>query len=184
MSEFISKTEKHKKALLSFCIKILRGEQPAETVKNNQELIDTVNYRDVIWVVDEMVRQNIPMQELKMGINKILNLFYKTLNSLNVDTPDENTFLWYLVENNRKMESLLKAIRPLIKELNGFSSGQNLIRQLQVKFKQLQLFCQHYVIKENILFPSIEKHWSDYRCVQVMWSFHDDIRSNIKSVLT
>jgi DUF438 domain-containing protein len=34
-----------------------------------------------------------------------------------------------------------------------------------------------------VLFPVIEQAWPDYRCLQIMWSFHDDIRRNIKSVL-
>jgi hypothetical protein len=41
----------------------------------------------------------------------------------------------------------------------------------------------HYQIKENVLFPVIEKYLPDYRCLQVMWSFHDDIRRNLKETL-
>lgn len=40
-----------------------------------------------------------------------------------------------------------------------------------------------YQIKENLLFPILEKHWNNFRCVQVMWSIHDDIRRNLKELI-
>lgn len=49
-------------------------------------------------------------------------------------------------------------------------------------FQQLSLFNRHYTLKENVLFPFIESIWSDYRCLKIMWSFHDDIRRNLKTV--
>jgi PAS domain S-box-containing protein len=42
----------------------------------------------------------------------------------------------------------------------------------------------HYVIKENILFPLLEKEWDDYQCLKLMWSFHDDIRRGVKECIS
>lgn len=183
MSEFNSTKEKYAEDLFSFCMKILGGRHPSEAVKAGLSLLDKVQYKDVIRVVDELVRHNIPMNELKTGINKILNLFYKTLNAAILVPPEKHSFLWYLMQNNLEMEKRLKNIRPLIKDLNNEPQKVEIRKEVMKQFSGLEPFAHLYTIKENILFPVIEKHWDHYRCVQVMWSFHDDIRRNLKAIL-
>ncbi|MFH1001221.1 MAG: PAS domain-containing protein, partial [Bacteroidota bacterium] len=48
---------------------------------------------------------------------------------------------------------------------------------------ELQKIELHYTAKENILFPQLEAHWKEYGCLKLMWSFHDDIRQNLKQIL-
>ena len=35
-----------------------------------------------------------------------------------------------------------------------------------------------------MLFPALEQHWPDFHCVQLMWSYHDDIRRQMKDLGT
>ncbi len=184
MSEFTHKQQQKKEQILSFCLKILKGEKPAEVVKQNMWIIDNVHYRDIIWVTDALQRQNIPMQEIKTGVNKFLNLFYKTLNKAKTELPSEYSFLYFLVENNREMDYRLKNIRPLLRKFNNNNNEDITIhKNLKNAFAELQIFSRQYVIIENILFPVLENMWDDYRCVQIMWSFHDDIRRNLKAIV-
>ena len=39
------------------------------------------------------------------------------------------------------------------------------------------------MLKENILFPFLEKKWASYRPLTVMWSLHDDIRKKLKQII-
>lgn len=39
------------------------------------------------------------------------------------------------------------------------------------------------ILKENILFPYLEKFWDNYLPLKVMWSLHDDIRKSLKEIL-
>jgi uncharacterized protein len=129
------------------------------------------------------VRQNIPMEKLKTGINKFLNLFYNTLNKANIAVPKEKSFLYYLTQNNNELDAILKSTKPLLRDVNRDSENHELKAQLINKFKKLSQYDYQYIIKENILFPLLEKKWENYRCLQVMWSFHDDIRRNLKTIL-
>jgi DUF438 domain-containing protein len=88
-----------------------------------------------------------------------------------------------LEQNNREMEQVLDEIRPVFKAFVKDADNAALRDELSRLFGKLEIFAKHYIIKENVLFPVIEKAWPDYRCLQIMWSFHDDIRRNIKSVL-
>ena len=182
MPEFTDKQKERNKNILAFCMRILKAEKPAEAVEKYRDIMETITASDVIWLVDEMVKQNIPMPELKTGINKILNLFYNTLNNNPIETPAKYSFLGYLSQNNHELDIRLKALKPLLKQINREPDNTVLIDTLKDTFLDLYVFCHHYTIKENILFPVLEKNWKDYRCVQVMWSFHDDIRRNIKEI--
>jgi DUF438 domain-containing protein len=168
---------------MKFSLQIMHAENPVQAVEQNRDIMETVTPEEVIWVVDELVKQEIPMNHLKSGINKILNLFYNALNN----TPDvllpEKSFLYYIQQNNAMMDEKLKSIKPLVRRINKETITDEIRNTLKEKFKELLPFENHYVIKENILFPFLEKYWEDYRCVQVMWSFHDDIRRNIKEII-
>ncbi len=183
MSEFTGKLSQRQNNILALCMRILKAEKPSQAIEFYTDIMETISAEEVIWVVDEMVKQNIPMPELKTGINKFLNLFYNTLNNKPVEEPDERSFLGYLLQNNHELDIRLKAIKPLLRKLNQDENNKELINTLRDKFSDLLIFDKHYIIKENILFPVLEKCWKDFRCVQVMWSFHDDIRRNLKSII-
>ena len=183
MSEFTNKQAVRNKRILDFCLKIIKGDRPADAVRQYRDIMDTIHYREVIWVVDALVKQDIPMPELKKGINKLLNLFYKALNEAETKNPEEKSFPGCLVQNYREIDRRLKEIKPLLREFNGNSDSDRLRKELKVKFEGLLPVNELYVIKENLLFPLLEKEWDDFRCVQVMWSFHDDIRRNLKAIV-
>ena len=67
----------------------------------------------------------------------------------------------------------------------SFFKGENqdipaLIHKLRILVEKLKTYELHYIKKENILFPYIEKAFPQYRCLQLMWSFHDDFRRSLK----
>jgi PAS domain S-box-containing protein len=122
------------------------------------------------------------MNDLKRGINKLLNLLYKTIENYPYYPPVKESYLGCLTENNRLLDEQLKEIKPLIRQINQTPENVVLKQLLAEKFSEIEKFTQYYVIKENILFPVIEEHIPEFRCLSVMWSFHDDIKRNLKLV--
>ncbi len=51
-------------------------------------------------------------------------------------------------------------------------------------FKELTKVDSHYVKKENILFPYLERRLERYRALNVMWSLHDDARKKLKKLIS
>lgn len=149
----------------------------------NESFIPTVIPSDFITLFDELVKENYSIEELKTCSNKILNLFFKPIDNYKRIEPEPDTFLDVLEQNNREMEQILNDIRPVFKAFIKKDGNKQLISKLIALFEKLETFAKHYVIKENVLFPIIEESWPDYRCLQIMWSFHDDIRRNIKTIL-
>ena len=183
MSEFTNNQKNRVKLLFDFTYALVKGESGADLYKKNRQLIDIITPSDVIIAFHKIVEQNISMQEIKKAVNKILNLLYKTLNNFSSIEPEKNSFLFFLKLNNLELDKKLKALRPLIKKLNKNPEEKNLKNELIQKFSNLLEYDKHYQIKENILFPELEKKWENYGCLKIMWSFHDDIRRNLKNIV-
>ena len=183
MSEFTNHKEKRVAQLVKLFEGILKSENPGQLVAQNQTLIESCIPADIISLVDKLVLMKIPMNELKRGINKLLNLLYKTLSQHPYYPPVKESYLGILVENNRILDEKLKKIKPKIRELNNISENSELKTELLHLFAELEKYSNYYLIKENILFPVIEKHVPEFRCLSVMWSFHDDIKRNLKSAI-
>ncbi len=183
MSELSNKSSVRVQTLTEFSLKMIEGENGAKLYKEYQERLSSIIPHDIITVFDNIVLEDIPMAKIKVGVNKILNILYKTIQEYPAIPLATNTILSALAEDNAEMESKLKSIRPIIKLINKNEHSSNTISELKERIKELTLFDNHYIIKENILFPIIEQSWTDYRCLQIMWSFHDDIRRNLKTLL-
>lgn len=182
MSEFTEHKKERVEGLVKLFEGILKGKQLAKLVQENQKLIESAVPADVISVVDRLVLLKIPMNDLKRGINKLLNLLYKTIENYPYYPPVKESYLGCLTENNRLLDEQLKEIKPLIRQINQTPENVVLKQLLAEKFSEIEKFTQYYVIKENILFPVIEEHIPEFRCLSVMWSFHDDIKRNLKLV--
>lgn len=183
MSEFTNHKQNRVEKLVELFKAIIQEEMTTELVAHYQPAIDRAEPADVIAVVDELVKLQIPMPELKKGINKALNLLNKPLREFPYSAPSPGSFTDYLVQDNEQIDLRLKAIRPLLKEINQNSDDLTLRDELKDKFAGLLQVDLHYQIKENVFFPLVEKYLPDYRCLQVMWSFHDDIRRNLKEIV-
>ena len=183
MSEFTNHKETRVTQLVKLFEGILKGESLGQLVVDNQKIIDSAIPSDVLIMVDRLMMMDIPMDDLKRGINKLLNLLHKTISEYKYYPPVKDSFIGTLLENNRLLDEKLKMCKPLIRELNNIPEKPEIKTQLLSKFVEIEKFVRFYLIKENVLFPVIEKYVPDYRCLSVMWSFHDDIKRNLKLII-
>jgi len=182
MSEFTKNKEKRVNKLLEVAHLTLRTGNARSFILNNQDFIPQVIPSDFITLFDALVNEGYSIEDLKTCSNKILNIFYNPIADFKGLKPEKDTFLHVLMQNNTIMEEHLDDIGTTFKQflINPDNSNK---QKLTTQFEELEKFIKYYVLKENILFPIIEKAWPDYRCIQIMWSFHDDIRKNIKTIL-
>ena len=158
MSEFTNHKGNRVEKLVELFLLVIHGKMTSELVANYQQVIDLVGPADVIGVVDQLVRMKIPMPELKKGINKALNLLNKSLQEFPYQQPAAGSFLYLLIQNNGQIDLRLKAIRPLLKQINQDFENQSVRNELTEKFTDLAKIDLHYQIKENVLFPLVEKY--------------------------
>ncbi len=183
MSEFSQKKEARVKALVELTRLLIQGARGIDLRDQYRLLFKGLVPADIITAVDELYQQDIPLEALKTGINKMLNLFQIRIQEYPALKPGEGTFLWYLNRNNEALKKKLSVLRPKNTQLNRNPGDKKLRKEMLEAFHEIEGFINLYEIKENVLFPALEKQWSDYRCVQVMWSYHDDIRRDLKSLI-
>jgi DUF438 domain-containing protein len=152
-------------------------------IVNNQDFIASVVPEDFIHLFDSLVAEHPELEKVKDMANKMLNIFHIPIRDYKRLVPKPDSFLGIMEQNNRAMEQMLDQIRPVFKAFMADPKQATHRKQLLNLFIQLESFTAYYTIKENVLFPFLEKHWTNYRCLHLMWSYHDDIRRNIKAVL-
>ena len=126
------------------------------------------------------------MRSVKTNVGKIINVFYKSLCNYQWERPGEGHFLYYMMLENREVQNIMAEFKSVTK---SYFKGENqdipgLTRKLRLLVEKLKAYELHYIKKENILFPYIEKTFPQYRCLQLMWSFHDDFRRSLKALDT
>ncbi|MBN1820466.1 MAG: DUF438 domain-containing protein [Prolixibacteraceae bacterium] len=181
MSEF-TQHKKDRLIKLSELFKIIiEGGNVKRWIDLNKDLINLVLPSDIIILVDELVQSDIEMQKLKKGISKLLNILYIKISDFTVEPPEKGSFLWVLQKNNLLLVQKLNQLKPLIKKINKSNEVKDR-RVIQTQLEELGSINGLFIIKENILFPIIEKHLAEFRCISVLWSIHDDVRKNLKRI--
>jgi DUF438 domain-containing protein len=182
MSEITSKNHERIESLTDFSRRLINGENGKMLVDKYQKIIDTVTPAETMQVLDGLLSEGIPNETVKAFVGRIINVFYKSLDAYRWEKPEEGHFLYYLMLENREVQKRMSELRSVIKILfNGENQDFPLIIiKLRQIIEELKTYELHYIKKENILFPYIEKAFPQYRCLQLMWSFHDDFRRSLK----
>ena len=187
MSEFINNTENRVNDLLAFITGLINKEKGSLLIERYADAIERVQPWDVVVVTDRLMKMELDIGEAKSAVNKALNMLYKGLVSAEIPNYDGIPFLQSLANENNELNHRLIEIRPLIKAFNqkgiDDEARQEILDEISDRVFELQQFEVHYVKKENILFPYIEKHLKEYGCLSLMWSYHDDIRRYEKEII-
>ncbi len=165
--------------LLNFTKALINGEPGNPLIEKYKTYIDTVTHTETMIVLDILIKEGMPVETVKAWVPKILNVFYNSLIGFEWETPTKQHFLHYLMEENKVLNSILDEIKEISKEAFKNEDAE-LFFKLKELINQLVPYELHYIKKENILFPYIEKAFEGHRCLSVMWSFHDDYRDSIK----
>ncbi|GAB7087686.1 DUF438 domain-containing protein [Marinifilum fragile] len=186
MSEFINNNASRIDSLFQFCLDLINGKNGKELISIHQEAIDHLCPNDIIQVVHRLVEEDLSMEDLKIGINKSLNVFHNVILDHEKPELELNHFLGILMRENRELEKRLGEIKLLVKSFNKAQTEEQLKNDLQeiyVRIEEFEEFEKHYSRKENIFFPYFENQYPEYKCLGVMWSIHDDIRRIRKELL-
>lgn len=186
MSELINTKEKKIKSLLAFSMGMISGEDGKILMEKHRQAIENITPYDMIALEDKQMEMGITTHEIKKTIGKVLNVFGKYLQQYKWDKPKQGSFLYYLMQENRALENHLNQTTNFIKKINSINPDTpeyiEALNNLKSNIVNLKEFNTHYIKKENILFPYLEKIWKDYKPLMVMWSLHDDIRKKIKFI--
>jgi hypothetical protein len=183
MSEYLHKPHHKAELICGFTENLIYKKVNKEQVLAILSACAEAHPHDFIAAVDLLVKKFPVTDDLKKGINKMLNVFYTHLNAFPQPVLKKKSFLQILVADNKCILENTENLKSPIKTLQKVKRpDEPLQAQLQQFIDELIKVEFHYQVMENVVFPFLEKQWPDHRCFQVLWSVHDDVRDELRQL--
>ncbi len=174
------------KRLTKLCIKIIEKKSGKEEILKFTEDLNSVRPIEVISIVEAVIDVSGNIAEKKANLSKILNVLHKGISKYKWELPSGNLFLKDMMSENSFLKKELTELKNELKGLNleteNSISRNEKVKELIDKILKLKNIENHYVKKENIFFPYLEKKGGHLKCLPVMWSIHDDVRNGLKKI--
>lgn len=181
MSEFLQNKEFRIKKMIEIVQKLKGGAGPEAISTEYGDFISQVTPHDILNLEKTFLEQGVSVSEIKMNIEKQLSIFKVGLDTYKWNMPSANHPLKFYMEENRVLNEVLDWIATEViakkEEL-----ADDIIIELNSKLIKISKFENHYVRKENIIFPFMEKLGYE-KPMGVMWSLDDDARNLWKKLL-
>jgi len=186
MSEFIN-NDSIRREKLKTLIKELHAGATVDDVKERFRVeFGEVTTTEISQMEQELVAEGLPIAEVQKLCDVHASVFDGSIEDIHPSKDNSNVkghpVYVFLLENEKLDEVMKKEINPYIEVLQkGFDNTA--ILMLRIGFERLSQIDIHYSRKENVLFPMLEKH--DITAPpKVMWGIDDEVRAEIKEVLT
>jgi DUF438 domain-containing protein len=143
-----------------------------------KEDIEKLTPRECFLLIDDRRVHGESHEQILEYLERVLMAFYPHLKTFEI-APTPDSFIEHLSLENQAFSSHLESIKTLLKK-KDFENHKNEMFEL---FKVCDAFNVHYLKKENILFPMLEKKSNEFKGLSLMWTLHDQTRLSLKKIL-
>ena len=182
MSEFTNNAEQRAEELANYMMGLLQGENGLQLIEKHALKTSRFIPNDIVNAFDILMDKQVSIEDLKFVSNKLFNILYQTILEYPALTPATGSILEIYTQDNEKALANLKDMREHIKAINKKLDSIH-IQALTEKLIAFEHFFLHYTVIENVVFPVLETKWKHHQCVKIMWSFHDDVRRNVRKLI-
>lgn len=182
MSELINNSEKRKELLKHLILQLHNGEAPEQVKSHLINLLHSVPYNEVVEVEQELIAEGLPEED----ILRLCDIHTAVLDG-SIDTstakgvPDGHPVDTFIKEN-RELEKRIDLTYGMFDVLKNLKDSDiaDYTMGLRNLFNQLSDVDKHYLRKEYLLFPFLEKAGITGP-PKVMWGKHDETRELLKA---
>lgn len=184
MSEFINNSEHRVKNLKELILKLHKGESVETTQKELKKVLGEVPYGEVVQAEEELINEGLVEQEEVLKFCDIHSDALKgnLLSKFSKEIPEGHPVDVFINEN-RELEKVIENIRKQYPDETETKPPSEILTEINKQFNALMDVEKHYLRKENLVFPFLEKH-NITGPPMVMWGKHDEARSLLKSCFT
>ena len=182
MSELINNSEKRKELLKHMILQLHKGEAPEQVRGRLVELLKGIPYDEVVEVEQELINEGLPVEE----VLKFCDIHQMVLEGHIEQTGAKDIPDGHPVDTFKKENIELGKVLALLEKLlvDGKSLRQKEVNdwllQVHSLLNSLMDVDKHYLRKEYLVFPFLEKH-EITGPPKVMWGKHDEIREMLKA---
>ena len=185
MSELIKNSEKRKELLKHMILQLHKGEAPGQVKKQLVRLLGDVPYSDVVEVEQQLIAEGLPREEVLKLCDVHTEALKGHIHQEGAKTAPPGHPVHTFIQENRalgwEMASCEKLLEKIAEpEADDKDNLKTLSQELRKHFHLLLDVHKHYMRKENLLFPYLEKHGVTGPPT-VMWGKHDETRELLKT---
>lgn len=184
MSELINNSQKRKDLLKHMILQLHQGEAP-DLVRNRLvEVLKSVPYDEVVEVEQELISEGLPEEEVLKFCDIHSMVLDGHIDQSHAKTVPPGHPVDTFRKENRELEKVVEAIEQLLAQIPHLQDDQmkDLFLKLHGRFNELMDVDKHYLRKEYLLFPFLEKY-EITGPPKVMWGKHDEIREKLKNAI-
>ena len=180
MSEYINNRDKRQQVLKKLIRQLHEGKTVEDIKEEFATLLRDVSPMEVAKIEQALIDEGMPETEVKRLCDVHVAVFRESLEAqAKPDTVPGHPVYTFLAENGaagRVLDELQGALEAL-----KTTPDADHLEQARGRLRELREYEKHYLRKENILFPYLEKHGFTGPS-SVMWAIHDDIRAGWKKL--
>jgi len=182
MSEIINNSEKRKELLKHMILQLHSGEAPEQVRSSLMNLLRSIPYNEVVETEQELISEGLPVEE----VLKLCDIHTAVLDG-SIDTSGAKTVppghpADTFLQENRALQTRIKLLKGLFEKFQSQKDADmgNYLLQIRRIFNDLSDVDKHYLRKEYLLFPYMEKAGITGP-PKVMWGKHDETRELLKA---
>jgi DUF438 domain-containing protein len=146
-------------------------------------VMNSVPYDDVVSAEQELIEEGMPQEKMLELCDLHSNALKGIIDQRNIKPVPAGHPVHTFRKENQALQREISFARNTINKINGMQDQKNageLFIKLHSNFNQIMDVDKHYLRKEHLLFPFLEK----YKITgppTVMWGKHDQIRELLKN---
>ena len=180
MSETIDNSVKRKETLKTLIRQLHEGKTVEDVRDDFARLLNDVGAGEIAEIEQALIAEGLPEMEVKRLCDVHVAVFRESLDTqAPSDSPPGHPVHTFRAEN-RAVEAVISEFKSAVGDL-GANADRAAWDRARTLFDMLREFEAHYLRKENILFPYLERHGFSGPSA-VMWAIHDDIRAAWKAL--
>lgn len=180
MSEYINNSSKRKETVMNIIRQLHEGKTVNEVKTKFSTLLNEIGAGEIAQVEQMLIDEGLPVQEVQRMCDVHTAVFRDSLDKQeNLENLPGHPIHTFQTEN-RIAGRALDALKAAIEEYKQTPSPKTL-KNISLRLEKLREFNNHYLRKEYLLFPFLEKY-NFSGPAKVMWGIHDDIRLKWKTL--
>ena len=182
ISEIINNREHRQKVLKELIMELHNGKTVEEIKPRFQELIKDISTHEITQMEQALIMEGMPVEEIQRLCDVHAAVFKGSISDIHKPRKQEeipgHPIHTFRLENEAIGKLIQERIKPNAERFEADDSAEN-VKALQENLKELSEVDKHYLRKENLLFPFLEKYGITAP-PQVMWGVDDEIRMSLR----
>jgi DUF438 domain-containing protein len=182
MSEYIDNVTRRKETLKSVLRQLHAGKSVAEVQAEFGALAQEISSSEIAEIEQMLIDEGLPAEEIQNLCDVHVAVFRAGLDEQRPAETIPGHPVYTFRQENQVIGRMLDEMQRTLDQAAAESDTAKL-RTFELQLEKLAEIDRHYLRKENLLFPYLEKYGFQGPS-KVMWGIHDDIRARLRALKT